>query len=1279
MQFISNGPDIPNDLLQAHEEGRVIFFCGAGISYPAGLPGFKDLVKKIYELNGTSTPDSHLENQAFESGQYDVTLDLLERRLPGQRLAVRKALALALKPKTKLPGAIDTQEALLHLGRSSDGALRLVTTNFDRTFHIAAKRAAQKFEAYAAPMLPIPKNSRWNGLVYLHGLLPQKIDETSLNRLVVTSGDFGLAYLTERWAARFVSELFRNYVVCFVGYSLNDPVMRYMMDALAADRMLGEVTPQAWAFGDCEEGQEEVQSNKWKAKGIEPILYRVTSGGKDHSALHQTLHTWAATYRDGVQGKEAIVTKYSLAHPQNSTQQDDFVGRVIWALSDKSGLPAKCFADLNPTPSIDWFTEALAVDRFAYADLARIGVATHDESQSDFKFSLIRRPAPYRLAPWMQMVNCGISHSQWDGVMFHLGRWLVRHLNDPKLLIWFASQGGQLHHALKSLVEGELDRIKELELANQVSQLDEIRSNAPNAIPSQSMRTLWRLVLSGSIKSPEQNFDLYSWKRRLVREGLTTALRLQLREILAPKIKLRKALRLNDQEEVADETLRIDQLVDCEITLSTDYVGSALSDLRDEKWTAALPVLFDDFQRLLLDALDIARELDEANEHADRSHWDLPSIEPHYQNRGYHEWVYLIELLRDAWLSIQFSAQKRAVQLAKNWFDLPYATFKRLAFFAASRETAISSEQWVDWLIVDGSYWLWSTETGREVYRLLVNQGAHLSRDEQERLEATILSGPPRDMFQDGIEEEQFQNISERAIWLHLAKLNSSGLTLGSNALSRLTALSSANPKWQLATNQSDEFSHWMSGTGDPDFEENVERHIVPRVRRELVEWLKTPKTKRGLFYEDDWTEVCKAHSFVCSLALNDLAKSEIWPLEQWRQALQVWSQVGMPVRSFLRIAKLICDMPDSELKELVHAAASWIESLSKSIDTQNPRLLELCFRIMTLDIDPGTSASIIRDGQTVEDPVFSAINHPIGKITHALINYWFKKKLNDNDLLPPSIKPMFTTLCDATIERFKHGRVILGSRLITFFRVDREWTQEYLLPFFDWNSTAEAKGVWEGFLWSPRLYSPLLKVLKSQFLDSASHHQELGKHGAQFAAFLTYAALEPVEGYSEEEFRSALKQLPPDGLVESARTLYHAVASAGDQRESYWNNRAYPFWQNIWPKSRQLASPKIGEFLALMAISTRGRFPNALEAIKDWMGALKHPYTVVSALYKSGLCTQFPEHALSLLNLVCSDQRWGAWAEVRLCLDEISAAEPGLLRNPIFLKLREFCRKYGE
>lgn len=138
MQFINNGPDVPNTLIQAHEEGKVVFFCGAGISYPAGLPGFEGLVETIYSMCGTSPTD--LEKRALDQKSYDAALDLLERRLPVQRVALRAALAKALKPKLKRTGATETHKALLKLVTTDDGSLRLVTTNFDRIFHSSANR-----------------------------------------------------------------------------------------------------------------------------------------------------------------------------------------------------------------------------------------------------------------------------------------------------------------------------------------------------------------------------------------------------------------------------------------------------------------------------------------------------------------------------------------------------------------------------------------------------------------------------------------------------------------------------------------------------------------------------------------------------------------------------------------------------------------------------------------------------------------------------------------------------------------------------------------------------------------------------------------------------------------------------------------------------------------------------------------------------------------------------------------------------------------------------------
>ncbi|MEP1445863.1 MAG: anti-phage defense-associated sirtuin Dsr1 [Paraglaciecola sp.] len=1273
MQFITNGPDIPDTLVQAHEEGRVVFFCGAGISYPAGLPGFKGLVEQVYRECGTSFSD--IEQEAFDRGQFDATLDLLERRIPGQRLTVRRALSKILKPKLRRKGATDTQTALLRLASSRDGVLRMVTTNFDRTFHVAAKRTGQMFQSYAAPMLPIPKNSRWNGLVHLHGLLPVKEDETSLNRLVVTSGDFGLAYLTERWAARFVSELFRNYVVCFIGYSINDPVLRYMMDALAADRMLGEVTPQAWAMGECESGQEQRKTIKWEAKGVRPILYEVPAGTDNHSALHKTLEAWAETYHDGVQGKEAIVVKHALTKPQASTQQDDFVGRMLWALSDKYGLPAKRFADFNPVPSLDWLLDSFALECFERHDLERFGVPPHDEADAKLRFSLVRRPAPYDRAPLMQLISGGATDSQWDEVMFQLARWLTRHLNDPKLIVWIGERGGQLHHRWVALIERELDRFYTLEQEGNTSELDEIRAQAPMAIPSPLMKTLWRLLLSNRVKSPWQNFDLYDWQRRLKREGFTTTLRLGLRELLNPKVVLKKPFRWDyDDSSRDDKPSRIGQLVNWELVLAADQVYSTLQDMADPEWTSILPLLLDDFQQLLRDALDLLREIGEAHDKSDRSYWDLPSISHHWQNRGYHDWVSLIELLRDSWLALYAIDNRRGTHIAQAWFNLPYPTFKRLALFAASQDNYIKPSQWVKWLLSERSWWLWSTETGREVYRLFVLKGQMLNGTIQERLEAAILSGPPRDMYRDDLDSNQWQDLIARSIWLHLAKLNSSGIVLGELAEKRLAELSSTFPQFQLAENERDEFSQWMSGTGDPDYEDNKDIDIAPRNRKELVKWLTKPASETQTFYEDTWRDVCRT-CFVESFgALNDLAQRGEWPTKRWREALQVWAEDDMISEAWRNAAPLIQTMPNAVMLKITQSVSWWLEKASKGIDQHEDILLNLCSHVLALDINTGTE--IKHNGQQSEQPVMEAINHSVGHVTQALINMWFKKKPNDNDLLPTEIKSIFTSLCNVRIGRFRHGRVILGSRLIALFRADRNWTEQYLLPLFSWDNLTEAKAVWEGFLWSPRLYQPLLTAMKRQLLDSVNHYADLQEYRQQLATFLTYVALGPTEGYTVDEFRTAISSLPPEGLEKCAQALSQALEGAGEQREDYWKNRVKPFWQEIWPKSREFITPKISASLARLVIAARGEFPVALDAVFDWLQPLEQPHYIVHLLKGSGLCSRFPKDTLHFLSVLIAEQQWPSEKLVQ-CLDEIEQAAPQLAKDTQYQILRDYFRMH--
>ena len=775
------------------------------------------------------------------------------------------------------------------------------------------------------------------------------------------------------------------------------------------------------------------------------------------------------------------------------------------------------------------------------------------------------------------------------------------------------------------------------------------------------MRTLWRLLLSGRVKSPWRDPVLSCWQGRLKREGLTATLRLELRELLAPKVVLRKPLYCGDDDPSStDEPTRIRQLVDWELALAADHVHSTLRDLTDEPWKSALPHLLEDFQQLLRDALDLLRELGEAGERSDRSYWVLPSITPHWQNRGFREWVSLIELLRDAWLAIRVNDSARATRIAQNWFELPYPTFKRLALFAASHDDCIQPEQWVDWLLADDAWWLWSIDTQREVLRLLVLQGRYLTGAEQQRLETAILAGPPREMYRDDLEEDRWQDLVARSVWLHLAKLNTSGLVLGASAAARLAKISTDYPQWQLATNERDEFSRWMSGTGDPDYEDSRDVDIAPRKRQELVQWLTKPMPERRPFYEDTWRDVCRTRFFHSLSALCDLAQDSVWPAGRWREALQAWAEEGMVLRSWRYAAPLVQTMPDAIFQEIDHAVTWWMKAASESINCHEDILLNLCCRVLDLTPEAGSGSRIIRNGVGTYDPVGSAINHPIGHATQALINLWFKQNPNDNDLLPAELKPVFTTLCNVQVERFRHARVLMGSQLIAFFRVDRPWTEQHLLPLFGWSNPVEAKAVWEGFLWSPRLYQPLLIAFKPQFLDSANHYADLGEHRQQFATFLTYAALGPTEGYTVEEFRSAIGALPQEGLEESAQALSQALEGAADQREDFWKNRVQPFWQQIWPKSRELATPRIVESLMRLAIAARNEFPAAWDAVKDWVQPIQYPNSVVCLLAESGLCRQFPEQALQFLNALIDNQPW-APESLGQCLEEIKQAKPCL------------------
>lgn len=1240
MQFIKNGPHIPERLLQAHEDGLVVFFCGAGISHPAGLPGFSGLVKQLY--SGLGESPNAIELAAIKAGQYDTTIGQLEKRTVNGRIKVREELAKVLLLDPSSRNALATHEALLTLARQREGRYRLITTNFDRLFEevIAEKRLT--LTRYEAPLLPVPKN-HWDGLVYLHGLLAAKPTPSNLDSLVLSSGDFGLAYLSERWAARFVSDLFRNFTVCFIGYSINDPVLPYMTDALAADRLRGESSPEMFAFGSYQKGKEESRSNEWLAKNVTPILYPEHA---HHSHLHKTIESWAKTYRDGALGKERIVVEYAMAKPLASTRQDDFVGRMLWALSHKSALPAKRFAEHEPLPSFDWL-EPLVEFRFKHSDLSRFGVMPEAKEDKKLSFSLVQRPAPYGRAPLMALVGSHSQNGYWDDVMYEIARWLSRHIHDPKLVLWVAKHGGRLHQEFARLINGELDK------------------NPPPPM----MQTLWRVVLSGRVKTQYAHVDLYAWRARLKRDGLTPTLRLQLRDILSPRVQLREPFQGWEDTEDGDpvEPTKITDIVNWEIVLNADHVHSALRDVaEDPQWQEALPDLLSDATSLLRDTLDLMRELGSADDRRDGSYVQQPSISDHPQNKNFHDWTALIDLVRDAWLATARRFPDRAKLAAEQWLSIPYPLFRRLAFFAALHAETFAAKQGLDWLLSGDHWWLWSVETEHEAVRLLVELSSKLDVEGLARLEQAILQGPPRSMFKDDIDPERLQRAFDQDMWLLLAKANEAGAALGAEGKARLQTLGQQYPYLILATDGSDEFPFWM-GNG------NELRTFVatPKRRRELVEWLRQPASSDH-WQEDDWRQRCRDNFPTTGCALAALARDGEWPVARWREALQAWAEEKLLKRSWHHMYSLINSAPDGVVKELANPLSWWLQSIAKTFEGHDPVFFNLIRRLLMLEHDEG--------GEADEDPVSRAINHPVGHATEAALRWWYRQSLEDGQGLPNAVKPLFTQLCNIQVGTFRHGRVVLATHVITLFRVDPNWAVHYLLPLFDWEqSRGEARAAWEGFLRSPRLYWPLLDAIKRAFLATANQYAHLGRHNDQYVALLTFAALQPDGIFSKAELATATRTLPSGGLHAAAQALVRAFEGAAEQRGDYWRHRVLPYLKSIWPKSRSAMTPAISESFARLCVATQDAFPLALHELKDWLQAVEYPDGVVHLLHVAKLPERFPEEALTFLNIVVGESTHMPPSDLSECLKSIRSIAPTLETDERFRRLMEYLRKHGK
>ena len=284
LRFSADGPEFPGDLVNQILAGKVVFVCGAGVSLPQ-LPTFKGLVTGVYAELGMQ-PDA-AEQGSIDAQRYEEALGALARRHAHPK-RIYEAVATILAPPH--PADLAHHLTLLRLSRNLDNRIALITTNFDTLFERAVEEAGAGRAAplsFAGQSLPAPGSENFAGVIHLHGRLADpdlRLDSTDL---VLTSAEYGDAYMRSGWAARFLFDLARCRTLVLVGYSAGDAPVRYFLNVLEADRTRFTDLRPVYALDAVGEGDGRA-GHAWKALAVHPLAYRrqqTPQGDEDHSVL----------------------------------------------------------------------------------------------------------------------------------------------------------------------------------------------------------------------------------------------------------------------------------------------------------------------------------------------------------------------------------------------------------------------------------------------------------------------------------------------------------------------------------------------------------------------------------------------------------------------------------------------------------------------------------------------------------------------------------------------------------------------------------------------------------------------------------------------------------------------------------------------------------------------------------------------------------------------------------------------------------------------------------
>ena len=1185
-ELVASGPTIPVPLMNELDSGGVVFFCGAGISAGegSGLPSFADLVDYVYSASHMS-PDA-VEREALDCDEedpgrrrssFDKALGLLERpdRL-GAKALRRTVIERLSRPPT---GELNVHKALIALSRSDRG-VRLITTNFDNRF---VETGEEIPTVDAAPQLPVPKPHNWASLVHLHGQIAPGGDGTSL---VLTAADFGRAYLTERWASRFVTELFREFTVVFVGYGIGDPVISYMVDALAAERAMGARFTGSYAFAghDGTESGERRARDGWRAKNVEPILYHDRD---NHGLLGDTLIELARIQRDPFHARSRIAVKEILNLPAGPS--DPVVERVTWALQDP--VAAKALADApRVVDEEDYRKIGEWIELFGENGLlscAGKDASPGAEGQASAGVRLVTDGA--------QLRNPAIL----DATRAHLARWLARHLHVPQVLEWVLRNGGHLHPGLRREVQAWL-------------------AASDSSIPPR-LRTCWTILAHQ--EPPDHWRFLWTSNHHQAADS-----ELERRQIEDEAIKSLTPHLVVQPGPVSWWALQ----------RSSRKKQDPLQDLCHLKLVAGDPESWSQIQNTIRDSAVLARHagtltgylkqalvlVDDDDDSHPNSSLYRPSIAPHGQNWDDQDWTVLIDLARDSYLALTDVDRVGADNLLRSWALSSEPLFRRLALHALTENTKSDIRIARKLLLGGRRPSLWELELRREVLRFLRLAGARLPRSLRVEIVRAIHAGPKPKKRTMSAHYAQWIR-SEQALRLH--KLAASGARL--DKMSKVLA-SEAVPEVGADVDDRDEFTFWHGEARWIGAEDSVPRHLLRGSVTDVVAAIRAPDISRAGFRGLALSQPVKAAS-----ALRRLAKEGRWPTPCWKGFLEAFPGLSSGSKRHARlkafVGQFVFGAPDWFIADVGPALAHLVKDLAEEIDTDREQELQVLWARAWSGV--GKTYPQIAD---LDDLLTEALNHSVGILAEAALVRLWKYEPKTGVGLPAPVRPYFNAI--DTDPEGHLGRVMLATRLYHLFAIDPKWTREHLLSRLSPADSDEARDLWSAYGWSPTVGPDLLEAYKGPFLDMLCRTDGVDRRTRSLRGLFMTICLEAPGKLTPDDIRRVVESMSEEGLADALRGLMRSLKGEPADRARVWREKIQPWLERYWPPavSRNTAATSVA--MLDMLVEAGDAFPEAVKWSLPYLqgtGGLGLDW-----LLETGHASRHPRSILDLLDAVVGD-----------------------------------------